>query len=113
CGRRRFRGGFGADAAGGDVEEASSVQRRGVEAFRFALEDDVHGVIGVGGDADLAGEVVRGAERDDAEGDVVAVESIDDFVDGAVAAGGRDDVDAAASGVGGEGGRFAGLEGDE
>jgi hypothetical protein len=51
-------------------------------------------MVSVGGDPDLPGEVVGGAEGDDAEGDVEAIEAVDDFVDGSVATYGHHDVHA-------------------
>ena len=67
-------------------------------------------MIGVGRYAHLSREIVGRSQRNDAQRNVVAVEAVHHFVDGTVAAGRGDDVHAAASRVGGEGGRLTRLE---
>ena len=68
-------------------------------------------MIGIGRDSNLTGEIVCGAERNDAERDVVAIEAVDDFIEGPIAAAGNDDVDTApTSRVGSERGRGSLLE---
>jgi hypothetical protein len=100
---RRLGGRLGADAAARDVHKATPVEGRGVHAQRLLEQHDVHRVVRVGGDPDLAREVVRRAKRHDAERRVPSVESVDDLVQRTIPADRDDDVDASVGRVGGEG----------
>ena len=74
------------------------------------MQDNIHGMISVRWNSDLSREVVRRPERDDAERDVVPIETVDHFVHRSVASGRDDDVDASFRGRGGDRVRFTRLE---
>ena len=86
-----------------------------VHGVRGAFQDPAQGIDGVSGGADAEGEVIAGADGDDAEGGAVFSrelhQPIDHFVDGAVAANGDDEVAAFAGGFLGQFGGMARVYG--